>query len=424
MPVFSAPLDLRKNELRNAVTQNLSTAPLTPIPGLRYYDTVTNLEQFWNGTKWVALSDIIDASNITGLGDLALLDQVGPAEIADGAISDIHISPTAAIDLAKLAIDPLDRANHTGTQLANTISDFDAQVRTNPLNLLAPPTGPVDMANQAITNAPAPLLPTDLANKAYVDGVATGLDVKDAVQAASTGNVDIAAPGAAIDGVTLVTGDRVLLKDQTNAVENGIYVFNGDAVPMTRAPDSDTSGEVSNGMFCLVTGGGQASTGWVLITPNPVVLDASALDWAQFSAVGTTYVGTPDRILITGGQIDIDPNYSGQASLTTVGTISAGVWQGTPVDIAYGGTGATTAVQARLNLGTTGKFAGTFGDGSALSYTVTHGLNTYDVAVEIYETGTKQTVYADVLRPSANQVTIEGFRDAPLADALTVVVIG
>lgn len=425
MPVFSAPLDLRQNELRNAVVQNLSTPPLAPLPGQWYYDTSTNLENYWNGTKWVSVSDIIDAANITGLGDLALLDQVGAAEIADGAISDVHISDTAAIALSKLAIDPLDRQNHTGTQLASTISDFDAQVRTNPLNTLAIPTGTVDMGGQIVTNVGDPVLPSDATNKAYVDGVASGLDIKDSARIALDTNIDLAAPGDPIDGVTMAAGDRILLMGQTNAAENGIYVWTDAATALTRSADADASGEVNAGMFCFVEEGSNADKGFVLTTDNPITVDTTPLAFTQFSGSGSV-VGTPDRILVTGNQVDIDPNYAGQASITDVGTVTTGTWQANVIDVAYGGTGAATPIGARLNLGATGKFYATFGDGTSTSYTLDHNLNTFDVVVEIYETATKQTIYADISRPSANQVKIEGFRatDIPDPGEYTVVVVG
>jgi hypothetical protein len=427
MPAFSAPLDLRKNELRNAVTQNLGTAPPAPVPGLRYYDTVTNLEQFWDGTKWVALSDVINAGNITGLGDLALLNQVGPAEIIFGAITDYHISSSAAIDLAKLAIDPLARANHTGTQLAVTVSDFDAQVRTNPLNLMATPLASVSMGGQTITNLGTPVNAGDAVTKAYADMVATGLDVKDAVQAAAGTNIDLAAPGAAIDDVTLAAGDRVLVMEQTAATDNGIYVFNGAAAAMTRAPDADSDAEVSNGMFCFVTAGTEfANSGWLMNTPDPVTLGTTPLNFVQFSGSGGAgaVTGTPNRITVTGGQIDIAWTYAGQASLTTLGTVTTGVWNATPIDIAHGGTGATTAADARLALGTIGKYTTTIGNGTAKTFTITHGLNTKLVGVEMYEVATGQTVYADVRRTTVNDVVIDGFNVAPTSGALDVIIWG
>jgi hypothetical protein len=425
MPKFDAPLDLSRAELRNAVTQNLGTAPAAPIAGLRYFDSILTLERYWDGTKWVDLSDTIDATNITGLGALAYLDQVGAPEIVPGSISDVHISDTAAIALSKLAVDPLNRANHTGTQLAATISDFDAQVHTSRLDQMSVPTATVDFGGQVLTGLGDPVLASDATNKAYVDQMSSGIDVKTASQAASTANVDISAPGPTIDGVTLVNGDRVLLKDQTAATENGIYVFNGAAAAMTRSTDADEDAEVKHGLYTFVTAGTtNMNSGWMLNTNNPIVVGTTPLSFVQFSGGGSSYVGTPNRITVTGTQIDIAGTYAGQASITTVGTITTGTWNGTPIDIAYGGTGATTAAGARLALGTIGKYPTTIGDGAAKTFTVTHGLNTTQVGVELYEVATGQTVYADVRRTDANNIVIDGFVAAPATNALGVLVWG
>ena len=96
---------------------------------------------------------------------------------------------------------------------------------------------------------------TSLATKEYVDAVKTGLDFKDSVRVASTANVDESSAPAAIDGVTLSSGDRVLLKNQSTGSENGIYVFNGSGSAMTRATDADADAEVTAGMFVFVEEG-------------------------------------------------------------------------------------------------------------------------------------------------------------------------
>jgi hypothetical protein len=424
MPTFLAPLDLNRNEARNLRTQNLATAPTGPVAGLRYFDTGAQVERYWNGTRWVSVSDSIDVSGITGLGALATLNQVGSTEIADGSIVNADISPSAGIVLSKLAVDPLARANHTGTQLASTVSNFDAQVRTSRLDQMATPTASVSMGGQLITNVATPLSASDAANKAYVDGVASGLDVKDSVRAASTVNVTLSAPGATIDGVAMANGNRVLLKNQSAPGENGIWVWNGALSTMTRAPDADSSAEVTSGLYCLVIAGTQAGTGWILTTPDPITLGTTGLTFAQFSATGATYTGTANRITVTGNQIDIALNYVGQASITTLGTIGAGIWQATPVAVLYGGTGASSAAGARTNLGAIGKYSATFGTGSATTFTINHNLNSEAVTVEIYETATKRTVYADVTRSSVNAIVIDGFTTAPASGALTVVVTG
>lgn len=378
----------------------------------------------------------ITTSDVSGLGTLATKSTIVSADITDGTITSADIADAtivnadialgAAIDLAKLAVDPLNRANHTGTQLASTISNFDAQVRTSRLDQMAKPTAVVDMNGQRLTGLASPTVAGDSVNKAYADNVSAGLSVKTSVKVTSTANVTISAPGTAIDGVTLANGQRVLLKDQTDATQNGIYVFNGSAAAMTRAPDADVDPELSSGAFTF-TESGTANGGkaWVLNTPNPITIGTTAQTWVQFAGGGSNVVGTANRILVTGPQVDIDPNYVGQASITTLGTITTGAWNGTPVAVANGGTGATTAAGARTNLGIgAGKYTTTIGNGSLTSFTVTHNLNTKDVVVELYELATGLTVYADITRTTVNAITVGGFTVAPTTAAIAVVVMG
>jgi hypothetical protein len=414
-------LNAARYELRNAVTQNLSSAPSSPVAGLRYYDTTSHLERFHNGTTWVDIGGPVDVSNITGLGALATLSAVGSAQITDGSIVNVDISASAAIALSKLATDPLARANHTGTQLAATVSDFDTQVRTSRLDQMAAPTGPLSVGTQRLTNVATPVSGTDAANMAYVDSVAQGLDIKTAVRAATTGNITLSG-AQTIDGVSVIAGDRVLVKAQSTGSQNGIYVAAAGA--WARATDADTSAEVKPGMFTFVaegTAGGDK--GYVLTTDAPITLNTTALTFTQFSGSGSV-TGTASRISVTGNQVDIDAAYVGQTSITTTGTITTGTWTGTTIAVANGGTGATTAAGARANLGTTGKYSSTFGDGAALTYTITHSLGTTAVVVEIFETATGITVYCDVTHATTNTLTIDGFTTAPASGALTVVVLG
>lgn len=225
---------------------------------------------------------------------------VTSAKIADGTILDADINPAAGIALSKLDTDPLARANHTGTQLADTISDFDSSVQESRLDQMAAPTSNVSMNGVKITNVLTPDSNGDAANKAYVDGVGQtvlnalteagrGLDVKISVRVASQGNVDLAAPGASIDGVSLngpagaFPGDRVLIKGQTAGAENGIYYFRGAASPMIRAVDADSNADVTAGMFTFVEEGSNADQGWVLTTDNPITLGTTPLVFSQFS---------------------------------------------------------------------------------------------------------------------------------------------
>ncbi len=128
--------------------------------------------------------------------------------------------------------------------------------------------------------------------KAYVDSVAQGLDVKANCHVLAHENINIAIAPAIIDGHTLQPLDRIFVVGQTFKPQNGIYVFNGEGVPLTRASDANTSEDITSGMYALVTDGDQwARTGWILTTRETVVLDVTALDFVQFTGVGSLVAG-------------------------------------------------------------------------------------------------------------------------------------
>jgi hypothetical protein len=144
-----------------------------------------------------------------------------------------------------------------------------------------------------------------LVSKEYVDAVKVGLDFKDSVRVASTGSVTISGPGAAIDGVTLSSGDRVLLKDQSTGSQNGIYVFNGSGSAMTRATDADADVEVTSGLFVFVEEGTtNADNGFVLSTNGTITVGSTALTFTQFSGAGQIVAG--DGMTKSGNQLDVN----------------------------------------------------------------------------------------------------------------------
>ena len=240
--------------------------------------------------------------------------------ILDGTIVNADISATAAIALSKLATDPLARANHTGTQTASTISDFDTQVRTSKVTDLTAPTGSFSMNSQKITNLGTPTTDYDAATKAYVDAAVNNINVHESVVAATTANVNLTNAvdnGKTLDGVTLSTGNRILVKNQSTASANGIYIVASNGAP-TRATDYDAAGEVSAGDFIFVKGGTvNANTGWIQ-TADVTTVGTDSLTFTQFSGAGT-YTAN-NGLTLSGTAFSI--NTAITADLTTAQTLT------------------------------------------------------------------------------------------------------
>jgi hypothetical protein len=160
------------------------------------------------------------------------------------------------------------------------------------LNAVGAPTGAVSMATYKITGLGTPTDAADAATKGYVDSVAEGLHIHESVVAATTTNVNLANAlenGDILDGVTLATTNRILVKNQTTQSENGIYVVQASGQP-SRAADFDTASEVDSGDFVFVYGGtANAGTGWVQ-TNRPATIGTDAIAFTQFSGAGT-YIG-------------------------------------------------------------------------------------------------------------------------------------
>lgn len=218
---------------------------------------------------------------------------------------------------------------------------------------LSAPTGDISNGGFRITNLAEPSASTDAATKNYVDSVAQGLDVKASVVAATTANITLSAPQT-IDGIAVIAGDRVLVKNQTTASANGIYVVAAGA--WTRATDADSWAELISAFVFVERGTVNSDTGYVCTVDPGGTLNSTNVTFAQFSGAGTyvagnglaltgnsfSVTGTANRISVSGSGVDIASTYVGQTSITTLGTITSGTWNGTTIAVANGGTGATT----------------------------------------------------------------------------------
>jgi len=232
------------------------------------------------------------------------------------------------------------------------ISDFDTGVRTNRLDQMAAPTGSVSLNSQTITNLSDPVNTQDAATRGFVEATAQGLDIKDSCVAATTGNITIATAlnnGDTLDGVTLSTNDRVLVKDQSTASQNGIYVVGSSPA---RADDL-AAGSDAAGMFTFVEQGTVNADNGFVCTSNKgsAVTGTNNLTFAQFSGAGQITAG--DGLDKSGNTLSVDLKANGGLVIESTEIavkLDASSITGT-LAIGDGGTGATSASAARTSLG-------------------------------------------------------------------------
>ena len=275
---------------------------------------------------------------------------------------------TALAGMTEIAVDNI-------TLNANTISTTNSNG-----DMVLAPNGTGSVTVPSGYTARAGFGSDSLVNKSYVDSVANGLDVKASVRVATTANlagtydngagtITAGSNGAiSVDGVTLVVNDRVLVKDQSTAAQNGFYkvttVGSGSAAfVLTRTPDADAASELTAGAFTFTEeGSANADNGYVLSTNGAITLGTTGITFEQFSGAGQIsagngltktgntidVVGTADKITVSSNAITIASSYVGQNTITTLGTIATGVWNGTDIGVAHGGTGLSAIAKGSV----------------------------------------------------------------------------
>jgi hypothetical protein len=411
---FLTNIDLNQNQLVNATFEVLGTAPNTGLfEGRMYYNSATDsIEVYGNGAWRKFVNSVTSGGTHTD------------------AISLSESNGTVTITLNLADVDSAGLLSSTFWGLLNGATS-DATIST--------------LAKRDSNGNIKVATPTDAAHaatKGYVDAARQGLDVKQSVRAATTASVNLSSEleaGDTIDTtVTLVAGDRVLVKNQGTASQNGIYVVQatGAAVRATDANGTADTGTVSGGTFTFVEEGtANADSGWVVSSNGAITVGTDAMNWVQFSGAGAVVagdgltkdgstinaVGTTDRISVSANAIDIASTYAGQNTITTLGTITTGVWNGTDVAVTDGGTGASTAADARTNLASTSTSGQTTSTAvlarvvhqacaassvGVSTTTVTHNFGTKNLTVQVYQVSTGETVNCDVVRSSNDSVVV------------------
>lgn len=253
----------------------------------------------------------------------------------------------------------------------------------------------LDLQNQRITGVADPSGSTDAATKQYVDLYVNGLTFKTPVRAATTAAITLSG-AQTIDGVSVIAGDRVLVKDQASAPTNGIYVAAAGA--WARATDADADAEVRGGLTVFVTEGTvNGDKQFSLTTNNPITLGTTGLAFALTATSGTTYTAG-NGISLGGNAITVVP--AAGEGLQVSGS-------GVGINPAYAGLAKRYAVNVP----------------SATSATITHNLGTLDVIVQVHEITGGAVVMPDIAKTDTNTVTLT-FATAPGAGTLRCVVIG
>ncbi len=403
-----ANLDLNGNQILGLRVEVLASDPAGGglYEGRLWFNSTTDLLKYYNGSAVVSLGTGGGVSSLTV--DNASIENIGDAtdpSIRVKALGITNAMLAGSIANSKLATDPLARGNHTGTQAAATISDLATVVKAYRLDEFAVPTADVSLNSHKLTNVTDPSSAQDAATKNYVDAVAAGLAPKDAVRVSSTAAITLATGaenGDTLDGVTLATGDRILLRHQAAPAENGIYVVAASGAP-TRATDADSSADLLGAAVFVSEGTTWGNTLWVMTTDGPITVDTTGLVWAQFGGPGE-YTAS-NGVTKTGSDFAIE---------------NSGV-----LTVAHGGTGAATAAAALAALGGVGRYATDIGDGAATSYVLTHGLTAdKDKVVLVRQNASPYAeVLCDVEFTSTTTITLK-FAVAPTSNQYRAVVIG
>ncbi|CAB4167278.1 hypothetical protein UFOVP1666_54 [uncultured Caudovirales phage] len=312
----------------------------------------------------------------------------------------------------------------TGSITGTAALTFTAAAGDNNINLVPTGTGTVDVGTKRITGVKEPEQPQDAATKHYVDHVAQGLHVHQPVALATTGTLTSLTSGGTVtydngtlgvgatltlqnaltslDTISLTNDMRILVKNEANQTHNGVYTWVTGGTVLTRVNDMDIAEDVAGGDFMFVVSGSvNGDTGWVQ-TQVVTTMGTDPIIFAQFSGAGTYLAGdgltidgstfnvggTTNRISVSSDAVDISASYVGQSSITTLGTIGTGIWNGAIVGGTYGGTGINNGAST-ITIGGNISTAGAFTTSGAYGTTLT-ATNT--TSVTLPTTGTLATL--------------------------------
>ena len=295
-----------RTDQHNELVDIISGDAAAKIPNLSLVDIaqskVTGLVAALAG-KQPLDSDLTDIAALSPPNDDVIQRKSGvwtnrtPAQLkTDLSLTKSDISDTGTWEVSEIP-----------TLTSAKISDFDTQVRTSRLDQMAAPNTNLSINSNKLINVTDPTAAQDAATKSYVDNIAVnGVVWKDSVRVATTANITLSGTQT-IDGVSVIAGDRVLVKDQSTASQNGVYVCASGA--WTRATDCDSSAEILNMATFVEEGTVSADQGFVLTTNAPIVIDVTSLNYTQFTGLGQITAGL--ALSKTGNTLDVNVDNTG-----------------------------------------------------------------------------------------------------------------
>lgn len=330
----------------NEIDVSASTGSVTlSLPSTINANTTGSAATLTN-SRIIALSgDVSGSVTFDGSASVDITTQIQPNSVTLGTDTTGNYIATAnggtGISISGSGTeDAAITISNTGvTSLAGTANQISVSASNGDATLSFPSA--VTFPGTVTLNA-NPQQALEAVTKQYVDAIAEGLHIHASVATATTASVDLNDAPASIDGVSLTDGMRILVKNQPNTADNGIYTYSASADALVRASDFNSSSEIQGGDFLFVTGGNTyADTGWVQ-TENVTTLGTDPITFTQFSGAGTYSAGT-------GLQLD-GTVFSNTGVLSLQGTANE-------VEVSASSGAVTISLPETINANTTGSAA-------------------------------------------------------------------